>query len=44
MFSDHSIPSIELDFRNFERGRGYWKFNNSLLKDPDYVEIVKKKS
>ena len=41
MFSDHSIPSIELDFRNFERGRGYWKFNNSLLKDPEYVSIVK---
>ena len=42
LFSDHSIPSIEIDFRNFERGRGYWKFNNSLLKDPDYVAIVKK--
>jgi len=41
MFSDHSIVSIEIDFRSFERGRGYW-FNNSLLKDPDYVEMVKK--
>ena len=42
LFSDHSIPSIEIDFRKFERGRGYWKFNNSLLKDPEYVSIVKK--
>ena len=41
VFSDHSITSIEIDFRNFTRGRGYWKFNNSLLRDPEYVAKVK---
>ena len=41
ILSDHSIPSIEIDFRNFIRGRGFWKFNNSLLKDPAYVSRVK---
>ena len=41
ILSDHSIISIEIDFRNFTRGRGYWKFNNSLLKDKTYVEKVK---
>ena len=24
-----------------ERGRGFWKFNNSLLSDPAYVKLVK---
>ena len=24
-----------------ERGRGYWKFNNTLLKDKDYVSLIK---
>ena len=23
-----------------ERGRGFWKFNNSLLSDPAYVKVV----
>ena len=42
VFSDHALISIEIDFRNFKRGRGYWKFNNSPLKDPEYVSVVKK--
>ena len=25
-----------------ERGKSYWKFNNSLLKDREYIKIVKK--
>ena len=37
ILSDHSVTSIEIDFSNFQRGRGFWKFNNSLLKDPQYV-------
>ena len=40
--TDHSgtILDLILDF-NVERGKGYWKFNNSLLKDIDYIKIVK---
>ena len=41
ILSDHSTTSIEIDFRKFQRGRGFWKFNNSLLKDIDYVNRVK---
>ena len=41
ILSDHSVSSIEIDFSNFQRGRGFWKFNNSLLKDPQYVSRVK---
>ena len=25
-----------------ERGKSYWKFNNSLLKDREFIKIVKK--
>ena len=40
--TDHSgtILDLILDF-DVERGKGYWKFNNSLLKDIDYIKIVK---
>ena len=39
--SDHSIIGIKIDFSKFIRGRGFWKLNNSLLKEPSYVELVK---
>ena len=42
--SDHSILSINLDLLNTQkRGRGYWKFNNSLLQDINYVNLIKNK-
>ena len=40
-FSDHSPIVLDIDFSRFIRGRGFWKFNNALLKDPNYVEVVK---
>ena len=40
-FSDHSGISLDIDFSRFQQGRGFWKFNASLLKDPAYVEIIK---
>ena len=33
--------SVSFQFHNQERGCGTWKFNNSLLYDPDYVTLVK---
>ena len=42
--SDHSI--ITLSFQIIEsqsRGRGFWKFNNALLKDPAYVHLINSK-
>ena len=39
--SDHSSISLEIDFSQFKRGKGFWKFNSSLLKDPEYVSKVK---
>jgi hypothetical protein len=39
--SDHSPVSVSFQFHNQERGRGTWKFNNSLLYDPDYVTLMK---
>ena len=41
--SDHSMIVLELVFNPFVRGKGLWKFNNSLLYDLDYVNTVKKK-
>ena len=40
--TDHSGTILKLKFNNYERGKGYWKFNNSLLKDNEYIQIVKK--
>jgi len=39
--TDHSLVSINFCFSDLDRGKGYWKFNNSLLKDLDYVNLVK---
>lgn len=39
--SDHSAISISLVFNDFKKGRGLWKFNNSLLYDNDYLECIR---
>ncbi len=36
--SDHSIVQIEFNSEIQERGRGFWKFNTSLLNDVDFVD------
>lgn len=38
--TDHSAPMISMKFNNFKKGKGLWKFNNSLLYDKDYSRIV----
>ena len=35
--SDHSIIFLHISNVNQQRGRGFWKFNSTLLKDPEYV-------
>ena len=32
---------LQLNFGKFEKGRTYWKFNNSLLKIIKYVREIK---
>ena len=39
---DHSSVSICLRFNNKKRGKGVWKFNNSLLSGFEYINKVKK--
>ena len=40
--SDHSVVSLTLNLTDQEkRGRGFFKFNNSLLEDKHYVELIK---
>ena len=39
--SDHSVVSLSLRFNQNNRGKGFWKFNNSLLGDIIYVNLVK---
>ena len=38
--SDHSMPVLDIDFSKFQRGRGFFKFNNSLLSDSEYVKMI----
>ena len=40
--SDHKPIMITLDFDKFLRGKGYWKFNNALLMDREYIDLIKK--
>ena len=39
--TDHSAITLKLKLHKNERGKGYWKFNNSLLKDKQFVEETK---
>lgn len=39
--TDHSYIELELKINNFEKGKGFWHFNNSLLRDPEYVRKIK---
>ena len=41
--SDHSIITLNITFTPFKRGKPLWKHNNSLLKDIDYLTIIKEK-
>lgn len=41
--SDHSMVVLDLEFHPFVRGKGLWKFNNSLLYDSEYIKTVKDK-
>ena len=38
--SDHSI--VVLSFGGFKHGKSYWKHNNSLLTDKEYLKIINK--
>ena len=40
--SDHSIVEMQLSIDNFTCGSGTWKFNNSLLKNQDYLNLINK--
>ena len=40
--SDHSTVLLSFQINEFKRVSGIWKFNNSLLKDNDYIKVVKK--
>ena len=38
--SDHSVTEIEIVLNRFKRGKGIWKFNNSLLKQKEYLNLI----
>ena len=40
--SDHSLVSVEFNTEVKKKNRQFWKFNNSLLRDNYFVDLVKK--
>ena len=41
--SDHSLISMILNLNKIERGKGYFKINNSLILQPEYQEKIRNK-
>ena len=41
--SDHSLVTLEFNFTDTTHGKSYWKHNNSLLTDLEYLKIINKK-
>lgn len=39
--SDHSPVILSCKTSEFKKGKGFWKFNNSLLTDKEYVTLIK---
>lgn len=39
--TDHSLITISLTMNQCSKGKSYWKFNNSLLTDIEYVRSIK---
>lgn len=39
--TDHSLIIINIEFRVNSKGPGLWKFNNSFLKDKEFVDGIK---
>ena len=39
--TDHAMVTLDIKLLAFNRGRGFWKFNNSLLRDKEYIKRVK---
>ncbi len=42
LHSDHCILKLNIGINKTIRGKGYWKFNISLLHDPNYINEIKK--
>lgn len=40
LLSDHCRVILNLDFATTQRGRGFWKFNNLFLKDPQFLATM----
>ena len=41
IMSDHKIAAFFLDIKLTKRGSGYWKINNNILNDNDYIKMIK---
>ena len=39
--TDHSALTLELNLFEAKHGKGFWKFNTSLLHDKEYINVVK---
>lgn len=39
--SDHCLLTLKISFAEVKRGPGYWRFDNSLLADADFVNEMK---
>ena len=41
--TDHKTVNSRISSEHSERGQGFWKFNNHLLHEPDYVDFMNRK-
>ena len=39
--TDHSAIVFSFSASSANRGKGYWKFNSQLLRDSNYIDIIK---
>ena len=38
--SNHSVVDLHITLNTFRRGKGTWKFNTSLFRNCEYIEMI----
>ena len=41
--TDHKLITLTVNISGVETGKGYWKFNNGLLKDDNFVSLIRER-
>ena len=42
-FTDHKGVFVDASYNIVTKGKGFWKFNNTMLRNKEYVDLINSK-